>query len=34
MKDYETDPNSIWKSEIFGRSLDEIVKLLAARHQQ
>ena len=26
MKDYETDPNSIWKSEIFGRSLDEIVK--------
>ncbi len=26
MKDYETDPQSIWKSEIFGRSLDEIVK--------
>ena len=26
MKDYETDPDSIWKSEIFGRSLDEIVK--------
>ena len=26
MKDYETDPGSIWKSEIFGRSLDEIVK--------
>lgn len=26
MKDYETDPTSIWKSEIFGRSLDEIVK--------
>ncbi len=26
MKDYETDPNSIWKSEIFGRSLNEIVK--------
>ena len=26
MKDYETDPSSIWKSEIFGRSLDEIVK--------
>ncbi len=26
MKDYETDPASIWKSEIFGRSLDEIVK--------
>ena len=26
MKDYETDPNSIWKREIFGRSLNEIVK--------
>lgn len=26
MKDYETDPTSIWKSEIFGRSLDCIVK--------
>lgn len=26
MKDYETDPSSIWKSEIFGRSLDTIVK--------
>ncbi len=26
MKDYETDPDSIWKSEIFGRSLEEIVK--------
>ena len=26
MKDYETDPNSIWQSEIFGRSLDIIVK--------
>ena len=26
MKDYEKDPSSIWKSEIFGRSLDEIVK--------
>ena len=26
MKDYETDPTSIWKSEIFGRSLDVIVK--------
>ena len=26
MKDYDTDPNSIWKSEIFGRSLDNIVK--------
>ena len=26
MKDYETDPQNIWKSEIFGRSLDEIVK--------
>ncbi len=26
MKDYETDPNSIWKSEIFGRSIDAIVK--------
>ena len=26
MKDYESDPQSIWKSEIFGRSLDVIVK--------
>jgi stage IV sporulation protein A len=26
MKDKETDPSSIWKSEIFGRSLDDIVK--------
>lgn len=26
MKDYQTDPGSIWKSEIFGRSLDVIVK--------
>jgi len=26
MKDYETDPASIWKSEIFGRSLDVIVQ--------
>lgn len=26
MKDYEVDPSSIWKSEIFGRSLDTIVK--------
>ncbi len=26
MKDYEVDPSSIWKSEIFGRSLDVIVK--------
>lgn len=26
MKDYETDPNSIWESEIFGRSLEQIVK--------
>ena len=26
MKDYETDPQSIWKSEIFGRSLDTIVQ--------
>ena len=26
MKDYENDPDSIWKSEIFGRSLDVIVK--------
>ena len=25
MKDYENDPSSIWKSEIFGRSLDKIV---------
>ncbi|HPF82703.1 MAG TPA: stage IV sporulation protein A [Bacilli bacterium] len=26
MKDYDQDPNNIWKSEIFGRSLDNIVK--------
>ena len=26
MKDYDTDPNSIWKSELFGRTLDNIVK--------
>ncbi len=26
MKDYETDPANIWRSEIFGRSLDIIVK--------
>ena len=26
MKDFESDPDSIWKSEIFGRSLDDIVK--------
>ena len=26
MKDYETDPSSIWKSEIFGRSIDNVVK--------
>ena len=26
MKDYEVEPSSIWKSEIFGRSLDDIVK--------
>ena len=26
MKDYDNDPSSIWKSEIFGRSLDVIVK--------
>jgi stage IV sporulation protein A len=26
MKDYETDPENIWKSEIFGRSLENIVK--------
>lgn len=26
MKDYEKEPDSIWKSEIFGRSLDVIVK--------
>ena len=25
MRDYEKDPSSIWKSEIFGRSLDQIV---------
>ena len=26
MKDYEVDPSSIWKSEIFGRSLEVIVQ--------
>lgn len=26
MKDYETNPEGIWKSEIFGRSLDSIVQ--------
>ena len=26
MKDYETDAANIWKSEIFGRSLDVIVQ--------
>ena len=26
MKDYQTDPTSIWKSEIFGRSLEVIVR--------
>ena len=26
MRDYDNDPDSIWKSEIFGRSLDVIVK--------
>ena len=26
MKDYESDPSNIWRSEIFGRSLDVIVK--------
>ena len=26
MKDYETNPDNIWKSEIFGRSLDVIVQ--------
>ena len=26
MKDYEQDPNSIWKSEIFGRSIESIVE--------
>lgn len=26
MKDYETNPSNIWKSEIFGRSLDVIVQ--------
>ncbi len=25
MKDYETDPSNIWKSEIFGRSLETVV---------
>ena len=26
MKDYESDASSIWKSEIFGRSLEAIVQ--------
>ena len=26
MKDFDTDPSNIWRSEIFGRSLDVIVK--------
>ena len=26
MKDYDKDPKSIWRSEIFGRSLDSVVK--------
>lgn len=26
MKDYENDPSSVWKSEMFGRSLDNIVQ--------
>ena len=26
MKDKDTDPTGIWKSEIFGRSLDNIVQ--------
>ena len=26
MKDYKTDPQNIWKNEIFGRSLDSIVQ--------
>ena len=26
MKDADTDPESIWKSEIFGRSLDNIIQ--------
>ena len=26
MKDFDTNPDNIWKSEIFGRSLDVIVK--------
>ena len=26
MKDYEADPSNIWKSEIFGRTLDVIVR--------
>ncbi len=26
MKDYESDPQSVWKSEMFGRSLDNIVQ--------
>ena len=25
MQDYEVDPNSVWKKEIFGRTLDEVV---------
>ena len=26
MKDYDKDPSSVWKSEMFGRSLDNIVQ--------
>ena len=26
MKDYKDNPDNIWKSEIFGRSLEEIVR--------
>ena len=26
MKNYDTDPDSVWKSEMFGRSLDVIVQ--------
>lgn len=26
MKDHDSDPNNIWKSELFGRSIDSIVK--------
>ena len=26
MKDYDADPSSVWKSEIFGRSLEAIVQ--------